>query len=350
MVHAGTDFELLSEEGNFSDFDLVKKRNLNCIVAMQSNARQLNRLQECCPHLVVTSTRVALTGFPRVVNDDKAIGRMGAEYFLGKGYRRFAFLLPHELQFAQLRAQGFRDRLQEEGISCRTLNGDSFPEVKAETSALLKEPGKMALMAASDLHAMWAVKCLPEPRKIIPHRLSVLGVDNDSLQNALSPVPLSSVCLSGEQIGYQAAQRGFDLARGKKQGNDTLLIPPQYVIRRRSTDSLAVEDKAVANVLRLMRDRMADIQNVTELVQEVDISRRNLETRFQKTTGRTLAQEFSEIRIQRARELLATTDLNASEVAFAVGFSEPRMLTLVFKRVTGELPRDYRRRVRPESS
>jgi transcriptional regulator GlxA family with amidase domain len=45
--------------------------------------------------------------------------------------------------------------------------------------------------------------------------------------------------------------------------------------------------------------------------------------------------------------LLATTGLSGKEIAFLVGFSEPRMLSLVFRRETGERPTDYRKRVRP---
>jgi transcriptional regulator GlxA family with amidase domain len=79
----------------------------------------------------------------------------------------------------------------------------------------------------------------------------------------------------------------------------------------------------------------------------MDIPRRTLEVNFRKATGQTLAHELANARIQRARELLSTTDLSIKEIAFLVGFSEPRMLTLVFKRMTKEKPSEYRARVRP---
>jgi len=46
--------------------------------------------------------------------------------------------------------------------------------------------------------------------------------------------------------------------------------------------------------------------------------------------------------VDQASLLLATTDLNADEIASRIGLSDARMLTLLFKRVTGITPSTYR--------
>jgi len=89
------------------------------------------------------------------------------------------------------------------------------------------------------------------------------------------------------------------------------------------------------------------LRDAADIVRLTGIPRRTLEVKFRKLTGQTLAGELARARIQRARGLLSATDLSVKEIAYLVGFSEPRMLSIVFKRVAGELPTEYRARARP---
>lgn len=103
----------------------------------------------------------------------------------------------------------------------------------------------------------------------------------------------------------------------------------------------------IRRLLRLLRDRVADFPDVQSVVRESGISRRSLETRFRKATGRTILMELNDARINRACTLLSSTDLSMREIGELLGLSDQRLFTLVFKRCTGETPTAYRRRVRP---
>jgi transcriptional regulator GlxA family with amidase domain len=92
---------------------------------------------------------------------------------------------------------------------------------------------------------------------------------------------------------------------------------------------------------------MADLEDASDLIKAMGVPRRTLEVKFRRHTGQTLAAELAKARIDRARKLLSTTELSIKEIAFLVGFTEPRMLTLVYKRLTGELPSEYRQRIKP---
>ena len=50
-------------------------------------------------------------------------------------------------------------------------------------------------------------------------------------------------------------------------------------------------------------------------------------------------------RIERAKSLLAARKLSVIEIGLNVGFSETSSFTSAFRKVTGETPTDYRRRV-----
>jgi LacI family transcriptional regulator len=344
--HPGTQMAVISESGYREKMSFPADPP-DCLVAFHSVAGDLNRLRARCPNLVVTSNREPLEGFVRVISDDPAVGRMGAEHLLALGYRSLAFVGPPDFNFARERAAGFLEVVEAAGAECPILPMDAPQHASSVLARLFELPGPVGVMAASDLHVRFLVDALEEPASAIPDRLALIGVDDDSLQNALSPVPLSSVALSGERVGYEAAKMGMRLAAGESAPAEAVRIAPKHVINRRSTDALAVRDRLVARTLRLIRDRIGEIPDAAALVKAVGVSRRTLESRFRKVTGRTLAGDLTRSRIRRARELLATTGLSGKEIAFLVGFSEPRMLSLVFRRETGERPTDYRKRVRP---
>ena len=65
---------------------------------------------------------------------------------------------------------------------------------------------------------------------------------------------------------------------------------------------------------------------------------------FRTTYGRTPAAYLSERRIERAQDLLRTTNLTVTEVCFAVGFASLGSFSSRFTDVTGETPRDFQKR------
>jgi LacI family transcriptional regulator len=344
--HPGARMALISEFG-YGPRMAFPNEALDCLVVLNSRQADLEGLCPRCRNIVVTSNREVVSGFARVINDEHAVGAMGAAHLLAQGYRTLAFLNPDKLQFAQERAKGFSAVVSQAGRACRLYSANNQPEVMETVVQLLALPGPVAVMAASDLHARWLVDALEDPQTVIPNQLAVLGVDNDSLQSALSLVPISSIAIAGERIGYEAAALGMRLARGEADHQTTIRIAPKHVVSRRSTDAIAIKDRTIARALRLMRERMADFVDAADLIRELGVPRRTVEYKFHKATGSSLAYELTSARICRARELLATTDLSVKEIAYLVGFSEPRMLTLVFKRHTGELPSQFRDRIRP---
>jgi LacI family transcriptional regulator len=337
---------LVSESG-FHEHLAFPAEPLDCLVVLQHLPEELVVLRRRCPHLVGTSNRSPVSGFAMVINDDVRIGRMGAEHLLGLGYRTLAFITPPGLHFAEEREAGFVEAVTRAGLPAHLFKAGNNPDTADAVREILTLPGPTAVMAASDLHARRILDVLEDPLALVPDRLAVLGVDNDSLQNTLSPVPLSSVAISGERIGYEAAAIGMRMAAGEPVPAEPVRIAPRHVISRRSTDALVIKDRIVARALRLMRENMGELRDAADIVRLTGIPRRTLEVKFRKLTGQTLAGELARARIQRARGLLSANDLSVKEIAYLVGFSEPRMLSIVFKRVAGELPTEYRARARP---
>ena len=73
------------------------------------------------------------------------------------------------------------------------------------------------------------------------------------------------------------------------------------------------------------------------------LSRVQLYRKVKALTGFTPVELIRKARLNRARKLLATTGMNVSEVAYAVGFSAPAYFTKCFKDEFGMVPGDVRR-------
>lgn len=99
--------------------------------------------------------------------------------------------------------------------------------------------------------------------------------------------------------------------------------------------------------VRRIEDRLESAEfgwpTLDELAQICGISAGHLSRTFHKTQGVTI-KEFSEsIRLNRARELLASGRM-AKEVAAILGFATTSSFSVAFKRVVGENARNFRMR------
>jgi LacI family transcriptional regulator len=154
---------------------------------------------------------------------------------------------------------------------------------------------------------------------------------------------LSSVIPNSRHTGYLAAQLLDQAIRGKKVPAKPHLLKPLGIATRRSTDVLLIEDPDVAASLRFIRQRACDGIAVADVLREVSLSRRALESRFLKHLGRTPHAEIERVKIERIKRLLRETDLPLSTIARRCGFSSEYYLSVAFKRSAGRPPSDYRR-------
>ena len=61
-------------------------------------------------------------------------------------------------------------------------------------------------------------------------------------------------------------------------------------------------------------------------------------------TGKTPSQYIRAIRMDRAMNLLKTTHLNISEIAYELGFSDPNYFSRTFQQVYGKTPSSIRKK------
>ena len=77
----------------------------------------------------------------------------------------------------------------------------------------------------------------------------------------------------------------------------------------------------------------------------VGLSSAHFSTIFSQTLGRSFINYLTAMRIERAKELLATTGMKLSSIAMEIGYNEPNYFSHVFRKLEGITPKEYRNRM-----
>ncbi|MBN2295823.1 MAG: helix-turn-helix domain-containing protein, partial [Pirellulales bacterium] len=177
----------------------------------------------------------------------------------------------------------------------------------------------------------------------VPDDLAVIGVGNMETTCEFCRVPLSTVERSGRRVGYEAAALLHRLIDGEDPPEDDILIQPEGVIRRASTDVVAVDEPHVAEAVRYISEHIDEEFGVETLERIVPVTRRWLEHQFKKHLRCTPHEFICRARVEKAKQLLCGEDnLTMRQISQACGFRDPHRFRLVFRRLTGMKPTEYR--------
>lgn len=169
-----------------------------------------------------------------------------------------------------------------------------------------------------------------------------MGVGNDELLCAMADPPLSSVDLNAVNGGYRVAHALDQLMGRSNIVTEQLVVEPIGVVVRSSTDIDVVNDSdVVAARSAIHRQSLQDL-SIIDIARNLGISRRTLEVKFRRHTGKTLLEEIQEVRLTRAKMILQETDLPISEVADLCGYRSASYLVQIFGREFGMTPAKYR--------
>lgn len=119
-------------------------------------------------------------------------------------------------------------------------------------------------------------------------------------------------------------------------------------LRDASTDAAALQ---VRRAEAFIRERYGDPElSLNDITSYLAVSTSYFSTLFKAGTGMTFLEYLTSVRMEKAREILAFTDLRSYEIAEKIGFSDPHYFSAAFKRATGMTPREYRERSRRENA
>lgn len=107
---------------------------------------------------------------------------------------------------------------------------------------------------------------------------------------------------------------------------------------------VAPADPLVEQALEIIHTESHRPISIDEVAEKLSIPRRTLDRRFAAATGKSMLEEINRYRLNRAKRLLAETDLPIRSIANLVGFSNPERLGILFARHEGVTPSEFRQR------
>lgn len=117
-----------------------------------------------------------------------------------------------------------------------------------------------------------------------------------------------------------------------------MMLPPPAV----TGAVLSADEKFMQKALEIVEKNLSNTGfSVEELSRELFMNRVSVYRRIYAITGQPPIEFIRGVRLQRAAYLLTQTEMNITEVAYEVGFNNPKYFTKYFKMTYGMLPSAY---------
>lgn len=304
------------------------------------------------PTVYAPNTTVSRT-FTNILTNDHAIGQMAADHLLGSGLRHFAFYgIGTRYHWSVGRKAGFSARIAEAG---RSLAIFEVAAAEAACSRSIRQrrlqqwlaslPRPFGLMLCTD---DCCVECFEACHAIglnIPGDAAVIGVGNDELVCDLVAPPLTSIAWNIERTGYEAAGALAGLMKsGNRKKTEDVTADPLHVVRRKSTDIMALADADVAAAVRFIQEHASQSIHVDDILKAVPLSRRVLYRRFKEHLGCSVYKEIRRVRTAGAARMLLETSLSVTEIAHKLGYEDSKNFSRMFRMEKNLTPLAYRKK------
>ncbi|QDU56813.1 AraC family transcriptional regulator [Aeoliella mucimassa] len=294
----------------------------------------------------------------RVTNlsvDSDGVAKLAVDHLLERNHKHFGFVGVAGRIWSKNREEAFAKYIKQSGFKINIYEPPADSELHWELEReqlvewLTTLPRPVAIMACNDVRGRQVLEACRMADLSVPKDVAVIGVDNDELFCELAYPTLTSVALNGVMGGYMAAEKLNSMMNRKgRLPRKGITIPVQAVrvVERESTNSYNIGDESVITALEYIHSTRGEKVSVADVANASGRPRRDIETRFRKAVGHTIAVELQNMRLDHAKRLLEETDFPIPEVAKMAGYSSASYMIQVFRRCLDMTPAKYRAGVR----
>ncbi len=299
--------------------------------------------------------RQRFPGIINIVGDYAAAGRMCADYFMEKGVKSFGFFGLHGFVWSDERRDAFFDqvksRMPDASVSLlEKYDADEawWYDLERLTRWLRSLPKPVGILACDDQRAYYVMEACKQGGEgmRIPNDIMVLGVDNDETVCQLTSPPLSSLNQATEEAGYNAARMidkllALPLAQRFKEVED-IIVRPTFITARSSTDAFIHGNPYISRMMYFISDNLSNHLSVNDVVEQVPMSRRLVESIFRQEVGISIYQYIIRARVERMKDLIVNGH-SPLEAADELGM-DYKIIARNFKKLTGMTPGEFARK------
>ena len=284
--------------------------------------------------LTIQRPRVNL---PRVISDHAEIGRLAGRHFRERGITHAAWFSTGWSHVHGIRMDGFTKALgfrPEEWVT---------PDA-AETRALLRQAARpTGVLAYDETDAVRLLNICTACGLSVPDDIAILSIGDDPLITDHQSVPISCIRQNFVKGGHDAAALLAKLMHGQRPPRNPVLIPPDGIAVRQSTDTFSDDDPIIARTLLYIRNNMNRSFGAAQIADALGVSRSVLDKAFTAKFRHSIGDEILRRRLEKARLLLSEGMLNINEIAATCGFCAPSYFIRKFTEKTGITPHQWRK-------
>jgi LacI family transcriptional regulator len=295
-----------------------------------------------------------------IFNDPRSVARLAAEHFLDLGFREFVLIGAHSDDSSRDRYMAFSEELAQRGHKVREYNSPvhffGASEELADpasvdpkiTELLTQRTARLAVLAANDERGLVVCRIAESLGLAVPDDVAVLAIGGTTATQIAAP-PLSSIRLDYEKIGYEAGRLLHRLMDGKEVTQRHWKIPALGLVARESTVGRErTVETDIDRALLYIGDHACEDITARDVAARLRLALRTFELQFQAEVGHSAAEEIRRVKIERAKSLLANTNLTIAQIAGLVGLNNSSYFAAFFRRHTGMTPGAYREHPAPE--
>ncbi|MDR3194196.1 MAG: DNA-binding transcriptional regulator [Tannerella sp.] len=327
----------------------AKEWKADGIIAQFYNTDRVGIFRENGIAAIAQDFKARFTEIPNITGAHRLAGKMGADYFIRKGFKNFAFYGFKDIVWSSERCEGFVEEIGKYHLerNFHEYQNSDFKELWYYESAPLiawlnRLPKPVAMMACDDNQGHHIAEVCKQCGIKIPEEIALLGVDNDEVVCTLSDPPLSSISQAVEKGGYETARLMSRMIQNPKGCYKDVVVYPTHVVTRQSTDIYATTDRHISTVLKYIHQHADKKLSVDSITQLVPLSRRLLEYRFRQEIGLPIYNYVMNLRIDRVAHQLLHTQSSIIEITEGMDFSDYKNIARQFKKIKGCTPTEYR--------
>lgn len=275
---------------------------------------------------------------PMVMPDNWQTGRLAAQHLYDLFHKHYGWFACDRCPTGKERKAAFEERLHEFGYMCSDLTSGIAPfNAKAVIQKLKQSPKPFGVMARDDHDAMVLLDLCHEAGLHTPEEVAVIGVGDLETLCTFSPIPLSSISLNMDTLGFQSAAVLDDLLQ-KRPVSAKTVIPPGPLTQRLSTGCLAITHQRLKKAVQIVDNQFCSFLTMEDLAVAAGISRRQLYILFRDEMRCSPCDYLLNARLNHALKLITEDKLHLKQIARACGFNTHRTLIRVFHQHFGVPP------------
>ncbi|HEY3332668.1 MAG TPA: GntR family transcriptional regulator [Capsulimonadaceae bacterium] len=206
-----------------------------CLMTTSAHYSLVERLRDSGFPVIAINRYVGRRTIPCVRIDDRHGVESAVDYLVDLGHTRLGFVTAVASNLdARDRLRGFRSAAMRNGLPTPVEAGDNFTEAAGFAAAmqmLQSAHRPTAIVCASDLSALGALKAARNLDLNVPRDLSIVGFGDFSIASYATP-PLTTVRQQRFLLGQKSAESLIRLAKDEEVGN--LVIPSELIVRESS--------------------------------------------------------------------------------------------------------------------